>query len=180
MDDNDVSHVSGNAPDDIKRFFNPPVAFVIAVGTNKQFAISIVERMVLKEISILDKTEEPLKKECRVVCELDTEEDMVNSGRHLHGGCSAYLIDLCSTLALVAFGLANNEPAALDTVSQSLNIVYHSPAALGDRLRIVNTTMTVGSRAVSARTEIWNDTRHRLVASGTHIKMQPSPPKANL
>ena len=75
MDDNmDVSHVSGNASDDIKRVFNPPLAFVIAVGTEKQFALPIVERMVLKEISILDKAEEPLKKESRLVCELDVAE----------------------------------------------------------------------------------------------------------
>ncbi|KAK6971335.1 hypothetical protein R3P38DRAFT_3242698 [Favolaschia claudopus] len=40
------------------------------------------------------------------------------------------------------------------TVSQSLNVVFHAPAALGETLRIVNTTLTVGSRAMSARTEV--------------------------
>ncbi|KAJ7839312.1 hypothetical protein B0H13DRAFT_1454238, partial [Mycena leptocephala] len=49
----------------------------------------------------------------------------------------------------------------------------HSPATVGETLRIVNTTMTVGARALSARTEIWNATKHRLVASGVHIKMKP-------
>ncbi|KAJ7617938.1 hypothetical protein FB45DRAFT_872385 [Roridomyces roridus] len=33
---------------------------------------------------------------------------------------------------------------------------------------------------MSARTEIWNKTQHRLVASGVHIKMQPSAPAAKL
>jgi hypothetical protein len=66
----------------------------------------------------------------------------------------------------------------------------------------VNTTLTVGSRVESVRTEasivfifilfhlqvstdlffggpllkIWNVTHHRLVASGVHIKMPPSQP----
>jgi len=65
-------------------------------------------------------------------------------------------------------------------VSQSLNIVYRSPAILGDTLRIVNTSVTAGARAVSSRTEIWNATHHRLVASGVHVQMKPSEPKAKL
>src|ERR1700761_1357756 len=65
----------------------------------------------------------------------------------------------------------------------------------GDKLRIVNTSIAIGARALSARAEacsnipllllsltyeaeqIWNVTKHRLVASGVHIKMQPSPAK---
>ena len=71
----------------------------------------------------------------------------------------------------------------------------------GDRIRLVNTTLTVGSRVESVRTEasiiyffylqvspikyfcfpwadikIWNVTHHRLVASGVHVKMPPSQP----
>ena len=59
------------------------------------------------------------------------------------------------------------------TVSQSLNVVYHSPAVLyaphisydlfnyllirfyrGDKIRLVNTTMAIGARAESVRTEV--------------------------
>ncbi|KAM6496422.1 HotDog domain containing protein [Amanita muscaria] len=181
MAEADIAHISGNVPDSVKRALCPPSVFLLGHNlTNTQFGASICKRLVPKEIGILDKAEEPLKKECRFVCELTTEEDMLNGGRTVHGGCSAFLIDICSSLALVAFGLAQNEPQLVGTVSQSLNIVYHSPAVVGDKLRIVSVTTTIGSRAVSARTEIWNDTHHRLVASGTHIKMQPSPPKASL
>jgi len=67
------------------------------------------------------------------------------------------------------------------SVSQALNIIYHSPAAIGDRIRIVNTTLTVGSRVESVRTEIWNVAHHRLVASAVLVKMPASgPPKAVL
>ena len=64
----------------------------------------------------------------------------------------------------------------------------------GDHLRIVSTSISLGTRALSARcevgrnlpsiikyskvlvafTQIWNETRHRLVASGVHIKMEPN------
>ncbi|KAJ7353557.1 HotDog domain-containing protein [Mycena albidolilacea] len=135
------------------------------------FGDSIIRGLVITHASVDNKAEEPLKKEGKVVCELTVTEEMLNGGGNVHGGCSAFLIDICSTLCLMAF---NSE---INTVSQSLNIVYHSPATLGETLRIVNTTMTVGARAMSARTEIWNATKHRLVASGVHIKMQPSAAK---
>ncbi|EEB92078.1 hypothetical protein MPER_09466, partial [Moniliophthora perniciosa FA553] len=45
----------------------------------------------------------------------------------------------------------------------------------GEKLRIVSTTMTLGSRTMTARTEIWNATKHRLCVSGTQIKMSLSP-----
>ena len=57
------------------------------------------------------------------------------------------------------------------SVSQSLNIMYHAPAALcvllslvrlskfyfpyrGERLRIIGTTLNVGARALTARAEV--------------------------
>ncbi|KAF7326954.1 4HBT domain-containing protein [Mycena venus] len=132
------------------------------------FGDSILRGLVITHASVQTKAEEPLKQEGRVVCELTVTEEMLNGGGSVDGGCSALLIDMCSTLALMAFH------AGKITVSQSLNIVYHSPATLGEKLRIVNTTMTFGARAKSARTEIWNATKHRLVASGVHIKMNPS------
>ncbi|KAH6902822.1 hypothetical protein BKA70DRAFT_1374281 [Coprinopsis sp. MPI-PUGE-AT-0042] len=136
----DISHIIGNAPDNVKRVQIPSQGPI--------FGEEIHKRMVVTEVSIIPKIEEPKKNEGRVVIEMEVAEG--------------------STFKLV---------------SQSLNIVYHSPAALGDRIRIVNQTMTVGARAQSARTEIWNLTHHRLVSSGTHIKMVPSPPpvpKSNL
>ncbi|KAJ7266432.1 HotDog domain-containing protein [Mycena haematopus] len=135
------------------------------------FGDPIIARLVVTHASVENKAEEPLKQEGRLVCELTVTEDMLNGGGNVHGGCSALLIDVCSTLSLLVF-----QPG-VPSVSQALNIVYHSPAALGETLRIINTTMTVGARAMSARTEIWNATKHRLVASGVHIKMQPSPSK---
>ncbi|KAF9449045.1 hypothetical protein P691DRAFT_728616 [Macrolepiota fuliginosa MF-IS2] len=180
----DISHIQGNASDEIKRVLGYPSAFFYAARTEDfnqpLFGDAIVDRLVCTEISLYAKPEEPRKVEAKVVIETTVEEDMLNGGGKIHGGCSALLIDMCSTLALTALSMnANGE--SIMSVSQALNVVYHSPAGLGDRLRLVNTTLTFGARAHSARTEIWNLTHHRLVASGTHIKMQPSaPPKPSL
>lgn len=93
----------------------------------------------------------------------------LNAGASVHGGCIAFLvllvrsdsqrilirqqIDICSTLALMAQTMvATGTP--LMSVSQSLNIVYHSPAVKGDELRIVNSTVSVGSRVLTVRTEV--------------------------
>ncbi|KAJ6542641.1 HotDog domain-containing protein [Mycena capillaripes] len=132
-----------------------------------EFGNSIYENLVLTHASVQNNPEEPLKKEARVVCGIVVAEDMLNGGGNIHGGCSAYLIDLCSSFCFMILQRGMH-------VSQSLNIVHHSPATLGEKLRIINTTMTVGTRVMSARTEIWNATQHRLVASGVHIKMRPS------
>ncbi|KAH6912466.1 HotDog domain-containing protein [Coprinopsis sp. MPI-PUGE-AT-0042] len=179
----DISHIIGNAPDNVKRVVaSSPKIFKQIPSQGPIFGEEIHKRMVVTEVSIIPKIEEPKKNEGRVVIEMEVAEDMLNGGGNIHGGCSAFLVDVCSTLALMALDIATTGKFNR-SVSQSLNIVYHSPAALGDRIRIVNQTMTVGARAQSARTEIWNLTHHRLVSSGTHIKMVPSPPpvpKSNL
>ncbi|KAJ7073259.1 HotDog domain-containing protein [Mycena belliarum] len=161
--------ISGNVNDKMKALLSDLTRVFGKRSSDKPaFGDSILARMVVTHASVENKAEEPRKKEGKVICELIVTEDMLNGGGNVHGGCSAFLIDICSTLALI--NIRNTQ-----TVSQSLNIVYHSPAGLGDKLRIINTTLTVGARAMSARTEIWNETHQRLVASGVHIKMQPSP-----
>ncbi|KDR84291.1 hypothetical protein GALMADRAFT_237049 [Galerina marginata CBS 339.88] len=180
----DVSQVAGNAPEEIKRSLGNAKAYFASFRKPGQrqlnmFGKAIQERLKVTELSIVKKAEEPNKVEGRAVLELDVAEDMVNGGGNMHGGCSAFLIDMASSFALTLMNISETGKV-LPSVSQALNIVYHSPAAIGDKLRLVNTTMTVGKRIESVRTEIWNDTHHRLVASGIHIKMMPSPPKAAL
>jgi len=143
------------------------------------FAAPIGRRTQITEVSVLRKAEEPEKLEGRVVCELVVERDMLNGGERLHGGCSMFLIDICSTLPLSV--LREHQSAANNAggVSQSINTIFHSPADLGDKLRIVSTTMALGGRIMSSACEIWNVTHHRLVASGVQLKMHPSPSGGN-
>ncbi|KAF8076882.1 HotDog domain-containing protein [Lyophyllum atratum] len=178
----DITKISGNAPDSVKAFVGNTSLFYRRRdgGTKPIFGDSIIRRLAVTEISVEKNKEEPERLEGRVVCEVTVEEDMINGTGSVQGGCSAFLIDVCSSMALMALRMTNTGKI-YGSVSQSLNVVYHSPADLGDHLRIVNTTITLGARAQSVRTEIWNTSHHRLVSSGVHIKMQPSPPpKANL
>jgi len=179
----DISKVSGNASENVKSLIASPTLYLSSQVGGPQgplFGGAILKRVVVTEVSVNEKAEEPQRLEGRVVCEIEVEEDMVNGGGNIHGGCSAFLIDMCSTMSLVALKLATSGECQ-GGVSQSLNIVYHSPARVGEKLRLVNTTLTMGARAFSARTEMWSLAHHRLVASGVHIKMQSSSgPKANL
>ncbi|KAF9476728.1 hypothetical protein BDN70DRAFT_907521 [Pholiota conissans] len=178
-DDFDVSRVAGNAPDHIKRVICNTTAFF----ANRHpehikrpiFVEAMQERFKVTEVSIVQKADEPKKLEGRVVLEVDVSIDMLNIQDGIHGGCSAALIDMCSTLALHALVMYNSSEPYV-SVSQSMNVIFHSPALLGDKLRLINTTLAAGSRAHSARTEIWNATRGRLVASGNQTKMVPSTP----
>ncbi|KAG2073637.1 hypothetical protein BDR04DRAFT_1094594 [Suillus decipiens] len=182
--DIDASQVEGNASPDIKHSLLAALQYMqlshVSQSTSKSlgsFEAEFASRLQLTEVSILSKTEEPEKLEGRVVLQATVDEGMLNGAENMHGGCTATMIDICSTMPIFVL-TASTTGHGVFGVSQSLNIVYHSPALLGDKLRIVNTTLAVGSRALSSRCEVWNVTRHRLVASAVHIKMVPSEPRA--
>jgi len=162
--------IKGNVSPELKQQLEL-VMYRVMAGSDV-FASSVGKRVVITEASIVPKPEEASRTEARVVCEIIVEEDMLNPGRSFHGGCAAFLIDSCSTLVFIAAGRDAG-------VTASLDCVYHAPATLGSKLRIVNTGMAVGARIMSARTEIWDDTKKRLCVTGIHVKMQPSPSKDN-
>ncbi|KAF5371172.1 hypothetical protein D9758_004275 [Tetrapyrgos nigripes] len=212
----DPQTVPGNASLAIKEHLCDLLALPIRRPEyqNKIFAPTCMSRMKLTDVSVRAIPDEPMREEARVVMELVVHGEMMNLANTVHGGCTAYLVDFCSSLALIVLRTKQlDSDLAPLSVSQSMNIVYHSPAWLGDTLRIINSTVTVGSRVQTARTEvslivitslgsvpylifcsvlvpillvfiselqIWNDTHHRLVASGVHVKMEPSPSKAKL
>ncbi|KAH7096650.1 HotDog domain-containing protein [Auriculariales sp. MPI-PUGE-AT-0066] len=99
-------------------------------------------------------------------CELVVGDDMLNAYRTLHGGCSAYIIDVLTSICLM--------PLTLNHVSLSMDIAYHAPAPLGAKLRIVSLTTSVGKRVYTTRCEISDKNTGRLYVSGGHIKMPPS------
>jgi acyl-coenzyme A thioesterase 13 len=113
-EDCDIAHISGNASEEVKRLLANPGAFFTNLPLDLKgpiFGQSITERLVVTEISVDKKADEPKKLEGRVVCEITVEEgillsyswvlfsframsDMVNGGGSIHGGCSAFLIDV--------------------------------------------------------------------------------------
>lgn len=174
----DTSEVKGNASPEIK------LALLTSLvqrrhatrSTGKPFRgfeAEFTSRMQLAEASVLPKTEESGKLEGRAVFEIIVDKDMLNEGGTMHGGCLAMMIDLCSVTSIYVLSASTGAHGVFG-VQQSLNIMFHSPAVLGDKLHIVNTTLTIGSRARSGRCEVWNITQHRLVASAVCTNMVPS------
>ncbi|KAE9402015.1 hypothetical protein BT96DRAFT_817106, partial [Gymnopus androsaceus JB14] len=51
--------------------------------------------------------------------------DMCNVYGTLHGGCAAYIIDLCSSTSIVCYGLYTGTDGT--GVSSSMNIQWHRP-----------------------------------------------------
>ncbi|KZT29495.1 hypothetical protein NEOLEDRAFT_1175176 [Neolentinus lepideus HHB14362 ss-1] len=112
------------------------------------------------------------RKEAVVVIELDVDEDMANPYGTLHGACAAYLVDLCASTPLVALGVALGVDGT--GMSQAMDIVYHTAAPVGSRLRITATSLTIGGRIMAARCEMVNMKNGMLVVSATLTKVNPS------
>ncbi|KIY68396.1 hypothetical protein CYLTODRAFT_374362 [Cylindrobasidium torrendii FP15055 ss-10] len=180
-----MADIAGNAPAHIKELFAHPLLMLgmmdIDAGSAsaRGFGKDVMPLLSITEASMSESAEAPSKKDARVICKLVVTDDMLNGAQTLHGGCSAYLVDACSTLAIILHAYVSDGRIRAG-VSQSLTITYHSPALPGDELKIVNTTLSMGASTMVARTEIWNATRKRLVVTGVHIKMDPKQPKAKM
>ena len=71
----DISHVAGNAPEEVKRTLVAVNTLFKQIQTKGPiFGEEIQKRMVVTEISIVPKAEEPKKKEGKVVVEMDVAE----------------------------------------------------------------------------------------------------------
>ncbi|KAI0034351.1 hypothetical protein K488DRAFT_84080 [Vararia minispora EC-137] len=60
----------------------------------KGFVLDIVRRIKVAEVSMVQQEGSRRKKEIVVVCEMDVEQDMLDARTLLHGGASAYLVDV--------------------------------------------------------------------------------------
>ncbi|KAI6146118.1 hypothetical protein BKA82DRAFT_4157837 [Pisolithus tinctorius] len=141
-----------------------------------RFGTRTAKSLKLVEVSILPKIDEPKRQEARIILETTVKEDMLNLAGNVHGACITYLVDICSTLPIMALSRAQGGEG-LPGVSQHIDIIFHAPASLGDKLKLITTTITVGGRTASSRIDLWDATHHRLIASGTQIKMEASQSK---
>ncbi|KAH7096648.1 hypothetical protein BKA62DRAFT_491935 [Auriculariales sp. MPI-PUGE-AT-0066] len=96
-------------------------------------------------------------------CELVVGDDMLNYHRTLHGGCTAYLIDVCTMHSLI--------PIVQGHLTLSMDFVCHAPAPHGVTLKIVSKTITLGKRVFSLRCKIYDKNTGRLCVSGNHLKV---------
>jgi len=132
-----------------------------------QFGSSIGQRVRLRSVSTRPREDEPRKTEAKVEAEVVVAADMSNAVQIMHGGCTAYLVDVFAILP-VAVTLGYSGPTLL---SQSIVVNYHAPAPIGSTVRIVARTVALGKRSLSLRCELYNTADGLLVASATNNQM---------
>ncbi|KAG7095714.1 hypothetical protein E1B28_006427 [Marasmius oreades] len=171
------SEVQGNATDAVKEVILHSLA--THVKTPRVFAIDLISKLALCEVTIRPVEEEPLLQEAVVLLSIVVNDKMLDLGQEVHQASISFLIDYCSSLALSALRAEFMDDPSL-WVSKNLSIVFHeSQTFLGDELKIVNTSPFVGSvkenqrGTMTAKSEVWNITRCCLVASGIHNLMAP-------
>ncbi|KAH6914651.1 hypothetical protein BKA70DRAFT_1368572 [Coprinopsis sp. MPI-PUGE-AT-0042] len=160
-----TSHIRGNAPAGIKEL---PVKW-LAVFRHRGNSMRVVE------VDIVPSVDDEEKIEGRVVVEVDVIPEMRSAEGVLHQAALVFLIDECSTLAMVVANAAEgrNSPPG---VSCSINALFHGAATSGTKLRIVNRSLSSSHESNSGRSEVWNVQTHKLIASGTQLTMPPSLP----
>lgn len=118
MSNTDSSKIGGNAPSEAKKFVHHVLTDKLE---GPGFARMVGRRFAVTEVSYIEKAEEPERMECRTVVEITVEDgewqyskakvhelitftfqknscehtiDMVNFFGFMHGGCTAYIIDM--------------------------------------------------------------------------------------
>ncbi|KAG8874907.1 hypothetical protein FRB97_005539 [Tulasnella sp. 331] len=173
-----IEQIKGNASNNQKVRLNDAIQWINRVD---RFCHAIMDRIVIAEVGVVDRfnPDEGLavgkKKIIRAVYETKVEADMCNGGDSIHGGCSAYLSDVCTS---ATYSL--NDDWNFGHVSAALDVVFHAPAPKGTNLQIICTLVALGGRIGTSRCEIWDKDHDRLVASASHLKMKASTPKTKL
>ncbi|KAG1773614.1 HotDog domain-containing protein [Suillus placidus] len=164
----DASQIQGNVSPYVKQLIlNTFIAY--GAGDEHCFGHSVAKAVKFVDISAHESHEKQGRMEATTVAEILVSKSMLNGAGMLHGGCLAFLID---NTPLVALGLIQNVNGV--GVTQSMNIMFHSPAPVGSWLRIISTSIAMGGRIMSARCEVINKKTGSVVASAYLNKMQPA------
>ncbi|KAF7762667.1 hypothetical protein Agabi119p4_9260 [Agaricus bisporus var. burnettii] len=169
-DEGDISEIGGNLPDHIKQQ-SLNVYLNMGVSTPSRFGYKLGRSVKWIEYSIHKNPERNGRAEAITLGEIVVTEDMLNGADTFHGACLSYLIDICGNGPVVIFGL--DRGLITTGISQSLNVTFHSPAHLGDCLRIKSTCFGVGKRIRTAKCEIYEKESGRMICSGLLTTMEP-------
>lgn len=100
----------------------------------------------------------------KVVCEMRVEEEHANRGGTLHGGLTATLVDIISTLAIM-----QSERGA-PGVSVDMNITYMNAAKMGEDILITAQVLKQGRTLAFATVDLTSKATGKLIAQGRHTK----------
>uniref|UniRef100_A0A0N5AQ08 Acyl-coenzyme A thioesterase 13 n=1 Tax=Syphacia muris TaxID=451379 RepID=A0A0N5AQ08_9BILA len=105
--------------------------------------------------------------EGHVKVELDVTNELVNPYGTLHGGCTATLVDIVTTMALTA------TPRAQPGVSVDLSVSYLAAAKLGETIVVDASVLRAGKMLAYTRADVFRKSDNALVAVGQHTKAFP-------
>ncbi|XP_028317463.1 acyl-coenzyme A thioesterase 13 [Gouania willdenowi] len=100
----------------------------------------------------------------KVVCGLRVEEEHTNRGGTLHGGLTATLVDVISTMAIMY-----SERGA-PGVSVDMNITYLNAAKMGEDVLITAHVLKQGRTLAFATVDLTSKATGKLIAQGRHTK----------
>lgn len=96
--------------------------------------------------------------------EFTVTEDMTNRGGTLHGGCTATLIDVISTIGLTT--KSENVPG----VSVNLNVSYLKAANEGEEVLVDSKTVRMGKKLAFLDVILKKKSTGEVIATGNHVK----------
>ncbi|KAF7342291.1 4HBT domain-containing protein [Mycena venus] len=166
----DIAAIAGNVPTYGKQLACN-VFYSYGVGDRDQFGYAVGRATRFVEMSVEHSRERAGRMEAVTVAEVAVTKHMLNGAGMLHGACVTYLIDNCAATPLVVLGVLNGTNGV--GVTQGMNVLFHAPAPVGSLLRITSSSISMGSRVMSARCEIVDKPSGRVVASAFLNKMQP-------
>ncbi|KAK2921070.1 hypothetical protein Q8A73_000555 [Channa argus] len=100
----------------------------------------------------------------KVVCEMRVEEEHTNRGGMLHGGLTATLVDVISTMAIMY--TERGAPG----VSVDMNITYMNAAKIGEDLLITAQVLKQGRTLAFSTVDLTSKATGKLIAQGRHTK----------
>lgn len=100
----------------------------------------------------------------KVVCEMQVAEEHTNRVGTLHGGMTATLVDVISTVAIM-----NSERGA-PGVSVDMNITYMNAAKLGEDVLITAQVLKQGKTLAFATVDLTSKATGKIIAQGRHTK----------
>lgn len=100
----------------------------------------------------------------KVVCELQVAEEHTNRAGTLHGGMTATLVDVISTVAIM-----NSERGA-PGVSVDMNITYMNAAKIGEAVLITAQVLKQGKTLAFATVDLTSKATGKIIAQGRHTK----------
>ncbi|KAF8628727.1 hypothetical protein AX15_003744 [Amanita polypyramis BW_CC] len=152
----DPATVKGNVSDDFKRL--SAKIFAHLAGRNVEvFASSAGRQLRCTGIHVhgVENGNAVGRTWAESIYEVTVTREMCNSFAVMHGACASLLLELCTLSAIVVVGIALGKD--FTGLTQSVNYIFHQPARLGRKLRVVATSMSVNGRIKSSRGEVWDD-----------------------